>query len=61
MEKLLYQAIKETVEEIESGDDKFLATCARRKLDAISEDSPLATLLRVGKDLELIASKIGAR
>ncbi len=40
--------------------DEFYGKCAQRKVSAISATSSLETLIKVGKDIELITSLIAA-
>ena len=53
----IYQAMKETAEEINSI-DKTLGGYALRKVAHLSENSPLETLIKYSNDLVLMATKM---
>jgi hypothetical protein len=59
MNAKLYQAIKNTVEEINEVDNGFYAECANRKLNALNENSSIESLVKTADDLVLISKKLG--
>ena len=60
MSKQLYQAIKAAAAEIASK-DKQMGVYAQRKVNAVNAQSPLKVLMQVGRDLELMATKLIAQ
>lgn len=57
MNATLYEALKETANEINSKNPE-LGFYALRKVAAVNANSPLEKLVKVGDDLVLLASKI---
>jgi hypothetical protein len=54
----LYAQMVKVADEIAARSPGFYAECAMRKVNALSANSPLETLVRYGNDLALIHEKV---
>ena len=57
MNQKIYEALKVAAQEINEIDEDY-GFYALRKINALNENSPLKDLIRTGKDLVLMASKL---